>query len=289
MHLEGLIEQASRHAFTGETCLQRAPAVDGLALFRQQSPSSFEASMYEPVLCLILQGRKAVSVGEQTLAFGPGECLLVSHDLPVRSRITKAPYLSLVLQLDVATIRKLYDEVTETALDSESARSAETHRADPGLLDALRRYLALADSPADAKVLGPLIWKEIHYRVLMAPFGGMLRSLIRHDSNASAIARAIGHIREDLRSPIAIPNLARQVGMSASSFHKNFKTITSTTPLQYQKELRLLEARRLLKTGSASVTAAAFEVGYESSSQFSREYARKFGVPPSQDLARATG
>jgi AraC-like DNA-binding protein len=289
MHLEGLIEQASRHAFTGETCLQRAPAVDGLALFRQQSPSSFEASMYEPVLCLILQGRKAVSVGEQTLAFGPGECLLVSHDLPVRSRITKAPYLSLVLQLDVATIRKLYDEVTETALDSERARSAETHRADAGLLDALRRYLALADSPADAKVLGPLIWKEIHYRVLMAPFGGMLRSLIRHDSNASAIARAIGHIREDLRSPIAIPNLARQVGMSTSSFHKNFKTITSTTPLQYQKELRLLEARRLLKTGSTSVTAAAFEVGYESSSQFSREYARKFGVPPSQDLARATG
>jgi AraC-like DNA-binding protein len=289
MHLEGLIEQASRHAFSGENGLQRAPAVDGLALFRQHSPSSFEASMYEPVLCLILQGRKAVSLGDQTLAFGPGECLLVSHDLPVRSRITKAPYLSLVLQLDVATIRKLYDEVTETALDSESARSAETHRADPGLLDALRRYLALADSPADAKVLGPLISKEIHYRVLMAPFGGMLRRLIRHDSNASAIARAIGRIREDLRSPIAIPNLARQVGMSASSFHKNFKTITSTTPLQYQKELRLLEARRLLKTGSASVTAAAFEVGYESSSQFSREYARKFGVPPSQDLASATG
>jgi AraC-like DNA-binding protein len=289
MYLEGLIEQASRQAFSGENGLQRAPAVDGLALFRQQSPSSFEASMYEPVLCLILQGRKAVSLGEQTLAFGPGECLLVSHDLPVRSRITKAPYLSLVLQLDVGTIRKLYDEVTETALDSESARSAETHRADPGLLDALRRYLALADSPADAKVLGPLISKEIHYRVLMAPFGGMLRRLIRHDSNASAIARAIGRIREDLRSSIAIPNLARQVGMSASSCHKNFKTITSTTPLQYQKELRLLEARRLLKTGSASVTAAAFEVGYESSSQFSREYARKFGVPPSQDLASATG
>jgi AraC-like DNA-binding protein len=289
MHLEGLIEQASRHEFSAENGLQRAPAVDGLALFRQQSSSSFEASMYEPVLCLILQGRKAVSLGDQTLAFGPGECLLVSHDLPVRSRITKAPYLSLVLQLDVATIRKLYDEVTETALDSESARSAETHRADPGLLDALRRYLALADSPADAKVLGPLISKEIHYRVLMAPFGGMLRSLIRHDSNASAIARAIGHIRSDLRASIAIPNLARQVGMSASSFHKNFKTITSTTPLQYQKELRLLEARRLLKTGSTSVTAAAFEVGYESSSQFSREYARKFGVPPSQDLATATG
>jgi transcriptional regulator GlxA family with amidase domain len=187
--------------------------------------------------------------------------------------------------LDVATIRKLYDEVAESGLDSERARAAETHRADPGLLDALRRYLALADSPADAKVLGPLTSKEIHYRLLMAPFGGMLRSLIRHDSDASAVARAIGHIRRDVRSPIAIPELARRVGMSVSSFHKHFKTITSTTPLQYQKELRLLEARRLLKTGGASVTTAAFDVGYESASQFSREYARKFGVPPSQDLA----
>ena len=252
-------------------------------------PSPFEASLYEPVLCLILQGRKQVSIGEQTLSFGPGECLLVSHDLPVCSRITRAPYLALVLKVDVASIRKLYDEVAESALDRELARAAVTHRADPGLLDALRRYLALADSPADAKVLGPLISKEIHYRLLVAPFGGMLRCLIRHDSNASAIARAIGHIRGDLRSPIAIPDLARRVGMSASSFHKHFKTVTSTTPLQYQKELRLLEARRLLKTGGASVTTAAYEVGYESPSQFSREYARKFGVPPSQDKAAATG
>jgi AraC-like DNA-binding protein len=197
--------------------------------------------------------------------------------------------LALVFEVDVATIRKLYDEVAESALDSECARAAETHRADPGLLDALHRYLALADSPADARVLGPLTSKEIHYRLLMAPFGGMLRSIIRHDSNASAIARAIGHIRGDIRSPIAIPDLARRVGMSASSFHKHFKTITSTTPLQYQKELRLLEARRLLKTGGASVTTAAYDVGYESPSQFSREYARKFGVPPSQDMANMTG
>jgi AraC-like DNA-binding protein len=277
MPLERLIEQASRHH-------QTARLMDGLLLFRQDSPSSLEVSLYEPVLCLILQGRKQVSLGEQTLSFGPGECLLVSHDVPVRSRITRAPYLALILEVDVAAIRKLYDEVTESALDAEHARAAETHRADPGLLDALRRYLALADSPADAKVLGPLISKELHYRLLMAPFGGMLRSLIRHDSDASAIARAIGHIRGDVRSPIAIPELARRVGMSVSSFHKHFKAITSTTPLQYQKELRLLEARRLLRTAGASVTAAAFDVGYESPSQFSREYARKFGVPPSQDL-----
>ena len=260
----------------------------GLLLLRQDSSSSFEASLYEPVLCLILQGRKQVSIGERTLSFGPGECLLVSHELPVCSRITKAPYLALVLAVDVATIRKLYDEVAASALDSRNARAAETYRADPGLLDALRRYLALADSPADAKVLGPLISKELHYRLLVAPFGGMLRNLICRDSNASAIARAIGHIRRDVRSPIAIPELARRVGMSASLFYKHFKTVTSTTPLQYQKELRLLEARRLLKTGDTSVTSAAYEVGYESSSQFSREYVRKFGVPPSQDMANAT-
>jgi len=283
MHLEGLIKQVEG------LLKQGAQPMDGLLLLRQNTPSSFEASLYEPVLCLILQGRKQVSIGEQTLSFGPGECLLVSHDLPVCSRITNAPYLALVLEVDVATIRKLYDEVAESALDSEPARAAETHRADPGLLDALRRYLALANSPVDAKVLGPLISKEIHYRLLLAPFGGMLRSLIRHDSNASAIARAIGHIRGNIRSPIAIPELARQVGMSVSSFHKHFKTITSTPPLQYQKELRLLEARRLLRTGGASVTAAAFDVGYESPSQFSREYARKFGVPPSQDMANGTG
>lgn len=254
-------------------------------LFRQEAPTAIEASLYEAVLCLILRGRKQVTIGDRTLSFGPGECLLVSHDLPVSSRITKAPYLALVLEVNVTTLRKLHDEVAESAQDSERARAAETHRADAGLLDALHRYLLLADSASDAKVLGPLISKEIHYRLLMAPFGAMLRSLIRHDSDASAIARAIGHIKGDIRSPIVIPELARQVGMSASSFHKHFKAITSTTPLQYQKELRLLQARQLLRTGSASVTTTAFDVGYESPSQFSREYARKFGVPPSQDLA----
>lgn len=289
MQLEELIEQASRRIPRETNGFQDAARpMERLVLFRQNAPSALEASLYEPVLCLILQGRKQVTLGEETFSFGPGECLLVSYDLPVRSRITKAPYLALVLQVDVATIRSLYDEVTESALDAERARAAVTHRAEPELLDALRRYLALADSPAAAKVIGPLISKEIHYRLLMAPYGGMLRSLIRHDSHASAIARAIAHIRDDIRAPVTIPDLARRVGMSASSFHKHFRAITSTTPLQYQKELRLLEAQRLLKSGVASVTAAAFEVGYESSSQFSREYARKFGLPPSQELTIAS-
>jgi AraC-like DNA-binding protein len=289
MYLEELTEQASRRFSTADNGHQQsAQPMTGLLLLRQRSESPLEATLYEPVLCLILQGRKQVLIGERTLSFGPGECLLVSHHLPVSSRITQAPYLALVLKVDAATTREFYDDVAESALEGTRARAAETHRADPELLDALRRYLALADAPADARVLGPLILKEIHYRLLVAPFGGMLRSLLRRDSHASAIARAIGHIRDHIRSPIAIPDLARRVGMSASSFHKHFKTVTTTTPLQYLKELRLLEARRLLKTDGASVTTAAFEVGYESSTQFSREYARKFGVPPRQDRARTT-
>jgi len=290
MPLEGLIEQASRRAAAANNGRhQSTRPMARLLLLKQDFPSPLDVSLYEPVLCLILQGKKQVSIGEQMLSFGPGECLLVSHDLPVRSRITRAPYLALVFEVDVATIRKLYDEVADSALDGEGARAAETYRADPSLVDALHRYLLLADSPAEAKVLGPLVSKEIHYRLLMAPFGGMLQRLMRHDSDASAIARAIFHIRGDIGSPIAIPELARRVGMSVSSFHKHFKAITSTTPLQYQKELRLLEARRLLRTSGASVTTTAFDVGYESPSQFSREYARKFGVPPSQDMADGAG
>ena len=199
------------------------------------------------------------------------------------------PYLAVVLRIDVAIARKLREEVPQAALTPESVHAAELYRADPALLDALRRYLALADAPMDAQVLGPLTLEELHYRLLVAPSGGVLRNLLRADSHASAIARAIGHIRAHLSAPIAIPELARQVGMGVSSFHKHFKTITSTTPLQYQKELRLLEARQLLRTGRASVTTAAFDVGYHSPSQFSREYTRKFGLPPSRDTACGAG
>ena len=287
MNLERLIALAAHHVPAHRRGRQTARPMAGLAVLRDTAPSRLEASLYEPVLCLILQGRKAVAIGEDTLAFGAGEYLLVSHDLPVSSRIAQAPYLALVLAIDAATIRRLYEEVTEPVRDDRPARAAVTHRADPGLVDALGRYLALADAPADARVLGPLVHKELHYRLLAAPAGGMLRHLIRHDSHASAVARAIRHLRADLRAAVEIPALARQVGMSASSFHKHFKAITATTPLQYQKELRLLEARRRLQHGGAAVTATAFDVGYESASQFSREYARKFGRPPSGDLPAA--
>ncbi len=253
-------------------------AADGVVLLRQDRPSPIEGSLYEPVLCLILQGCKDVYVGSQRLSIGTGECLLISHDLPVRSQVTEAPYLALVFEIDLDTIRRLGERVAvprHTVLPAAQVQSA-----DADLVDALGRYLDLA--PADRGVLGPLVSEEIHYRLLTAPFGAMLRTLSRPDTSVSAVAEAIGQLRADLSAPVVVPELARRVGLSPSAFHKHFKAVTATTPLQYQKELRLLEARQLLAAGR-SVTAAAFEVGYASSSQFSREYVRKFGVPPSRD------
>lgn len=218
------------------------------------------------------------------MRLGEGECALVSHDLPIVSRVRQAPYLVLLLNVDVDVVRGLYEDAGDRVTADTGATGLDVHRADSHLIDALDRYLALAESEADARVLGPALLREIHYRMLAAPFGSMLRSLMRHDSHASAIGRAIAVLRRDFRRAIVVEDLAREVGMSVSAFHKHFKAITCASPLQYQKGLRLLEARRMLSVGACSVTNAAFEVGYESPTQFSREYTRKFGQPPSKDL-----
>lgn len=260
----------------------------GLRLLQHPVRTEFEATIYEPVLCLILQGRKKTTFGDRTFDVGAGECLLVSHDLPVVSRITEAPYLALLLDVRLDLLRSLYDELGPAPLDGEEPRALAVHPATAPLFDALVRYLALAQSSTDARVLGPMIAKEIHYRLLTAPFGGMLRRLIRHDSHASAVARAIARLRTNFRSPVVVADLAREVGMSVASFHRQFKAVTASSPLQYQKELRLLEARRMLRSGGVSVSSAAYEVGYESPNQFSREYGRRFGRPPKDDLPKST-
>jgi AraC-like DNA-binding protein len=262
---------------------QYARPLSNLAIFRQHRPSSFEAAIYEPVLSLVLQGRKEMVLGADSFPMEVGECLLISHDLPVTARVTKTPYLALLFDVELGMLRELYDAMADSPPPAQ-ARSLSVHACDVQLVDALHRYLALAGAPRDAAVLGPLVSREIHYRLATAPFGGMLRDLIRHDSYASAVARAIGQLRRDFRSPVEVPALARSVGMSASSFHKHFKAITASSPLQYRKGLQLLEARRLLRAGTRSVSAAAFDVGYESAAQFSRDYARKFGASPKHDL-----
>ena len=262
--------------------------VEGMALLRCAAPTPLDADLYEPVVCLILQGEKETIAGDVTVRPRAGQSLVVSHDLPIMSRITvarpDAPYLAIVLTLDVALLRSLYDEVGEVAHEG-AATSLALHEAGPRLMDVLGRYLALADDPLEAKVLLPHVRREVHFRLLMAPHGGMLRRLLRYDSHASSVASAIDHIREHFRGAIPAPELARVVGMSTSSLYKHFKQVTSTTPLQYQKELRLLEARKLLRAGAESVSNVAWDVGYESPNQFSREYSRKFGVSPREHLA----
>lgn len=286
MVLEGLTAHARRlFLLEGDrtASMQMIEPLPGLRFLRHAQVTAFEASLYNPVVCLILEGKKVTTLGERVLSAEAGECLVVSHDLPVVSRVIRAPYLALLLDVDLELLSSVTADLADEAIAPAPPCALNVQRAVPALLEALSRYLALTSSKPDAKVLGPLLRKELHYRLLTAPLGGMLRQVLRHGSHAKAIAQAISHIRGDLSASIEVPALARRVGMSTSSFHKHFKLTTCSTPLQYQKHLRLLAARRLLMTGAATVSTAAYEVGYESPNQFSREYTREFGVPPSRD------
>ena len=265
-------------------------SIPGLWVHRQTTPNAYEATIYEPVICLNLQGRKEVSIGDRAVEFGAGQSLIVSHGLPVMARVTEAspehPYLAVIVALDIAVLHSLSDEVGNAFLEEQQARALSSNMTDFRLVEAIARYFALVPDPLETKVMAPLVLREIHFRLLTAGHGGMLRQLMQRDSHASRISRAISKIRSDYRAPLAVAGLAGEAGMSPSSFHEHFNQITGTTPLQYQKELRLIEARRLISANGSSVSSAAFEVGYESATQFSREYSRKFGCPPRNDAIR---
>ncbi len=258
--------------------------VEGVFLLKRFEPTHLTADFYEPAVCLILQGAKETTMGSRTVRFGSGESLIVSHHLPVVSKITKAsegePYLAVVIKINMSIIRGLYKDIGPENLDNTGAKSLDVNKAGRGLLDTINRYLATAYDPLEAQVIGAALVKELHFRLLRAPHGKMLREMLPHDSHASNVAEAITYIREHYKESLSVPGLAKLAGMSTSSFHQHFKEITETTPLQYQKDMRLLEAQRLITSEGYSVTTAAFEVGYESPTQFSREYSRKFGTSP---------
>jgi AraC-like DNA-binding protein len=283
MHLSQLNELASRYFFDMQHEKQVMPC---LSVFHWDAPSKIEVLNYAPALCVILQGMKTASIGDQVANLEPGDALIVSHDLPVVSKITKAstrePYRAVVLFLDMQMLHSLHDQVADALEPAASSRSLLVDVADVAWLAPLVKYFELAGSDLDAKVLGPLILREIHYRLLLSPAGAMLRNLLITDSRASHVAKAIRQLRSEFRVPLRVPDLAKVAGMSESSFHKHFKAITGTTPLQYQKDLRLIEAHALLKAQSHAVSEAAYAVGYESPNHFSRDYSKKFGVPPSK-------
>ena len=261
-------------------------------IFQRTDVTVFEAVIFNPVICLILQGRKEMNVGQQFLELGEGDVLLVSHDLPVASKITQAstehPYQALIFSLDLSILRGLYEQVGEAVSHKDQATSLSASKADPAWTEPMVRYLELMNTPIDARVLGPMILKEIHYRLLLSSIGGMLRNLLSVDSHASRIAKSIQWIRAKFRKPLVVCELAQVAGMSQSSFHEHFKSVTGTTPLQYQKDLRMIEARALLERGVPSVSFVGFQVGYESVTQFSRDYSRKFGCSPKHHHVRAS-
>lgn len=265
---------------------------DPLRLFaiKYTEPTTFEATVYDPVTCIILQGAKEAVFDGNTCKSAAGQSFIVSHNLPIISRITNAskkePYLALVVPIDISILRSLNDQIIHHEVSTTALTSLGTQKADDDFIDTMRRYFMLSQDQTEANVLGPLILKELHFRLLRAKNGGMLRQLLHRDSHASRISKAIAEIQKNFKTQFAVNDLANIAGMSPSSFHKHFKSITATSPLQYQKELRLMEARRLIADGDISISSAAFEVGYESPTQFAREYTRKFGASPRNDLGR---
>lgn len=261
----------------------------GLGVWTQ--PKSIEPRIYDPVACLILQGTKETTFGDRTVTVRAGEVVLVSHALPVVARVTEAspeaPYMALVIPIDIAMLRSVRDQLGDDVFETHPADAYAASPASEAMLSTFERYLSLADDPIEARVLEPLIRRELHLRFLTADNGAMLRELLERNSYARNISRALETLGNEFRTRLEVAELAQSVGMSASSFHRHFRTVTSTTPLQYQKDLRLTEARKLLIGGEHSVSSVAFEVGYESPSQFSREYSRKFGAPPTRDVSRA--
>lgn len=260
-------------------------------VIEETAPTQIDALVYDPVVCVILQGSKETRTDSRALNLHPGDALLVSHDTPVSARILSAsaekPYIAVIVPIDIGILRSLFEAIGDRMPSPAAEGAMQVSKADSALLEALARLMALEPGTADADVLGPLLQKELHYRLLMAPNGGMLRALISPSSHASKIARAIAEIRDNFNAPLRLPDLARMAGMGQSSFHTHFKAVTGTTPLQYQKDLRLIEARRLLRAGRHSVTQVGYQVGYESSAQFSREFSRKFGAPPRDQKAPA--
>ncbi len=271
--------------------------IDGLIMHRLSAPSPPAHGVQRPTFCLAVQGIKSAVLGEDVYLHDPSRYLLVSADLPLTAQIVEAtpqtPYLGFCLDLDLSQIGAMLMEMDgplPSAADSISpVPGLSLSRTDAPLLDAVLRLLSLLDTPADIPMLAPLARREIFYRLLTGEQGARLRQLSVSNSLTQRVSRAIHWLQQHYAEPLRIDTLAGEVCMSVSGLHHHFKAVTALSPLQYQKHLRLQEARRLLLGGSLDAATAGYRVGYQSPSQFSREYRRLFGAPPRQDLARLRG
>ena len=285
-----LAERIARHVAENSS-VEAAP---GLFLYRFSSPTGPRYGVTAPSFCVIAQGSKEVLLGKERYRYDASHYLLVSAELPVAGHIVDAskeqPYLAVRLVLNPAVVTEVLIEAGLHASGMDDAiKVMAVSRLDASLLDAVVRVVRLLDSPGDYGVLAPLVAREIIYRLCLGEQGGRLRQIALSGGRAHRIAKAIELLRTNHNKPLRIAGLARQLGMSISGLHHHFKAATGMSPLQFQKQFRLQEARRLLLAGDVDAATAGYQVGYDDASHFSREYRRLFGEPPLRDAERLRG
>src|SRR2546423_538697 len=266
-------------------------AFDGFFLGRSSKPTERVHSVFKPAFCVIAQGSKQVLLGEELFRYDPGHYLISTVDLPIVSRVVEAskerPYLSFRLNLDASLVASVMMESgIEIKKGGARVKAMDVSSIDANMLDAVVRLARLLDTPDEIQVLAPLIIREIVYRLLRGEQGARLSHLLAAGGDTRRISKAIGHLRENFDEPLKIENIARELGMSVSGFHHHFKSVTMMSPLQFQKQIRLQEARRLMLGEDLDAASAGFRVGYEDPSYFSREYKKLFGAPPQRDIAK---
>lgn len=271
-----------------------AEPLDGIRLRRQSAPTELGHGASYPALCVVAQGSKATLLGSNVYHYDPANFLITTAALPIASRITTAsddyPYLGVVVRLDPVLVGSVMVEAGHPTSRTRAGVTAFGVSAlDAEVLDAVVRLVRLLDAPREARFLAPLIRREIVYRLLLGEQGDRVRQIATLGGDTSRIAEAIARLRRDFDRPLRIDDLARDLGMSVSGFHHHFKQVTAMSPLQFQKQLRLQEARRLMLGEDLDAASAGYQVGYDDASHFNREYKRLFGLPPMRDVARLRG
>jgi len=264
-------------------------AVPGLSLYQRREPSEPMTGQYEPSICLVAQGAKRVQLGDETYVYDAQHYLLTSVHLPTMVQVVEAspekPYLGLRLLFDLREVSQLMaDSNLPPPRSQQSSRGMATGMLTAPLVDAFLRLIDLFDNEQDIPILAPVIQREIIYRLLVGDLGTRLRQIAASGSQSQQIARAIEWLKNNYSKPLRVDDLAEHARMSTSTFHHHFRAMTALSPVQYQKQLRLQEARRLMLSDRLDASTAGFRVGYESASQFSRDYSRQFGAPPLRDI-----
>lgn len=292
-------EMAQANALLKQALLRQMPepgkyptAAKGFFLARHNEAQQAESCFYKPSAGLIVQGFKRSVVGSEVLCYGEMQCLVAGVDMPSTFYIAEAspqrPFLAVSLELDPCLISRLaaVSPPASAPAAGMGGKSIYVHEVEPEILSAFLRLAELLEKPEQLPVLAPLIVREIHYRLLLGPCGAMLRQVNTLGTQSHQVARAVAWLRQNFSAPLRVEELASQVHMAPSTFYRRFKEVTTLSPLQYHKHLRLYEAQRLMLAESRDATEAALAVGYESPAQFNREYKRLFGAPPLRDIKR---